>query len=428
MRLLIVFSIFILIRLQLVKCKEYIVKLKEESNVQEFKINKQENIINKYYIFGKFNGFLINSNDNDIDNIIKQDIVEEVIENVEIDIFKESKICIQEDSPRHLARISRRERLPRGNKGLEYYYDIDGQGEGVNVYIIDTGIEINNNEEEFQDRVKLIKDISGEGNGDLNGHGTHVAGIIGSKTYGISKKAKMFDIKIMNKEGKSKLSELFESIEIAVEHCLHTDNDNTDKNIDGCIINLSLGTFAIPMLDSIIDEISITNNNKILFIVAAGNSGIDACWISPARSHYAITVGAFDDKNDKLAKFSNWGSCVDIFAPGVMITSLGIDGNTKRLSGTSMSTPIISGLAANLLSRGMPASEVSAWLAHTATQNVFGVAQLALKPETPDRVVFNGVQNDNHRLHGDALPLHQGKHRRRVIRPALHPRSEKLIQ
>ncbi|SMN18367.1 similar to Saccharomyces cerevisiae YCR045C RRT12 Probable subtilisin-family protease with a role in formation of the dityrosine layer of spore walls [Maudiozyma saulgeensis] len=295
-------------------------------------------------------------------------------------------------APRHLARISRRGQLPFDFQNIEkykgsfnYYYDKWKQGSDVRVYILDSGVH--NNKCEFDNRVEFGHDFTGEGQGDGNGHGTHVAGIVGSKTFGVAKKVTIVDVKCLDARGQGTLITVLSAIEFAVNDC----NKHPGKR---CVANLSLGALKNTIINN---AIRAAVEDGVVMVVAAGNFNMNACWSSPASAPEAITVGAFDDRIDTIAKFSNWGPCVDIFAPGVGIVSLSNRVYPKYIaySGTSMASPSVCGMVALLLDKGIESKDAKRKLIEMATDDIFQKRTLIFKPKTPNRILFSGIDKED---------------------------------
>ncbi|AAS50434.2 AAR069Wp [Eremothecium gossypii ATCC 10895] len=308
--------------------------------------------------------------------------------------------AIQVDAPRHLARTCRRTGLPFDPSGdkeytFNYYYDEEHLGEGVNVYVLDSGIY--KSHPEFDGRAHFGIDTTKEGPGDLNGHGTHVAGLVGSRTFGIAKKANIYEIKVMTVDGRGSTSNIIAGVEFAVKHC--------QQSGKRCVANMSLGglSFGHSALDSAVEA---AIEEGLVFVVAAGNSKERACWYSPAKVKTAITVGAFDDRSDIIASFSNYGKCVDIFAPGVAVASLSNSpSNTMRvLNGTSMSAPITAGVVAVLLDQGIEPHEVKDHLLSISTKGLFHKRRL-VSSRTPDRALFTGVKREDDSFSTEKFPF-----------------------
>ncbi|QWF83057.1 hypothetical protein HUW46_06496 [Amycolatopsis sp. CA-230715] len=217
--------------------------------------------------------------------------------------------------------------LPRDNS-----YTYGNTGEGVTAYDLDTGIKPDN--PEYEGRASIGKDFVGSDGVDCNGHGSHTAGTIGSKTYGVAKKVKIVGLKVLGKDcsGNGPDSAGVDAIEWV-----------TANAAKPAVANMSLTMDQVGVGD---DAIKKSIASGVVYSVAAGNSSTDACNTSPARVPEAITVNA-SDENDNRASFSNYGKCTDIFAPGNNITSLGLsNGSSANMSGTSMATPHVTGAAA----------------------------------------------------------------------------------
>ena len=234
----------------------------------------------------------------------------------------------ESNAPWHLDRMDQRA-LP-----LSTTYDYSPDGSGVHIYIIDSGIRVTHTD--FGGRASVAYDNVGDGqNGnDCYGHGTHVAGIAGSSTYGVAKGASLHAVRVLNCSGSGSVSGLI----LAVDWL-------TTNHASPAVANISLdaGGLSTALENSIQNSI----NSGITYAIAAGNSNIDACTTSPAHTPNALTVGA-STIIDSRAGFSNYGACVDLFAPGMSVTSLSNadDVSARTMSGTSMASPAVAGAAA----------------------------------------------------------------------------------
>jgi cerevisin len=251
-----------------------------------------------------------------------------------------------------LARISHRPKLSFGTF-TKYEYESSG-GEGVDVYVIDTGININH--VEFEGRASWGKTIPlDDVDDDNNGHGTHCAGTIASRKYGVAKSANVIAVKVLGSNGSGSMSDVIAGVAFAAEAAAEKDSAATaeykatgERKHKGSVANMSLGGGKSRALD---DAVNAAVDSGLNFAVAAGNDNRDACSFSPAGAEKAVTVGA-STIADERAYFSNFGSCVDVFAPGlnIMSTWIGSDTATNTISGTSMASPHTAGLLAYLLS------------------------------------------------------------------------------
>ncbi|KAF8911623.1 peptidase S8/S53 domain-containing protein [Gymnopilus junonius] len=259
---------------------------------------------------------------------------------------------IQKSAPWGLARISHRSRLTLGTYS-KYLYDPQG-GEGVDVYVVDTGINIEH--VEFEGRASWGKTIPlNDVDEDGNGHGSHCAGTIASAKYGVAKKAHVIAVKVLGSNGSGSMSDVVGGVAWAAKSAkaklqaaaaeLAATGKTSHK---GSVANMSLGGGKSQALDQAVNR---AVDGGLHFAVAAGNDNRDACNYSPAAAEKAVTVGA-STVGDERAYFSNHGECVDVFAPGLNIVSTykGSPYATATLSGTSMASPHTAGLLAYLLS------------------------------------------------------------------------------
>ncbi len=247
---------------------------------------------------------------------------------------------------------------------LDGAYSYTFTGSGVNAYVIDTGIYAGH--ALFGGRVQAGASMVDTGTGatDCNGHGTHVGGTIGASTYGVAPAVSLIPVRVLDCAGSGTLSGVLLGLEWVVAH---------HKPGEPAVANLSLGAGAIlPDLDAAIEA---TVADGIVVAVAAGNDAVDACGDSPARAPSAVTVGATTSV-DARSSFSNYGACLDLFAPGSGITStwIGSASATRSLSGTSMAAPHVAGIAARLWSGQPTATEpgVRAQVVADGTSGVVG--------------------------------------------------------
>jgi subtilisin family serine protease len=229
-------------------------------------------------------------------------------------------------------------------------------GTGVNAYVIDTGILTTH--PDFEGRAVFGADFTGAypNGGDGNGHGTHVAGTIGSKSYGVAKAVTLVGLSVCDSQGQCEDSAIIAALDYATKKA--TEQGSRIKSV----ANLSLGGEASEPIDLAIEA---ATKSGLVIVVAAGNSGGDSCKLSPARVPSALTVAA-SDINDRIASFSEKGTCVDIIAPGVNILSTWRNGKTNTISGTSMASPHAAGVVALVLSSDYPTA-----FANVADVNTF---------------------------------------------------------
>ncbi|KAJ3576498.1 hypothetical protein NP233_g389 [Leucocoprinus birnbaumii] len=258
----------------------------------------------------------------------------------------------QRGAPWGLARISHRPRL--GFSTFTKYEYNDQGGEGVDVYVIDTGINIDH--VEFEGRAIWGKTMPlDDEDVDGNGHGSHCAGTIASRKYGVAKQANVIAVKVLGSNGSGTMSDVIGGVVWAVRAAAERASaaakelaETGKTKYKGAVANMSLGGGKSPALDQAVNR---AVDAGMHFAVAAGNDNRDACDFSPAAAENAVTVGA-STLADERAYFSNYGPCVDVFAPGLNILSTykGSPRATATLSGTSMASPHTAGLLAYFLS------------------------------------------------------------------------------
>jgi len=258
-------------------------------------------------------------------------------------------------------------------------YNYISTGSGVRIYIVDTGVDAAH--PDFGGRVTSGFDAFGEGlaNTDCQGHGTHVAGIAAGSYFGVAKSATVVPVRVLDCNGVGTTSTLTSGIEwILANHGGGTG-----------IVNMSLGGGQDDRVNAITSRLV---DAGLIVVVAAGNAGQDACNYSPASARGAIAVAAIDI-DDSRASFSNYGSCVDVSAPGVGINSANADNYSisKRMSGTSQASPFVAGAIATYLSSGSVTSPSQAepYLRELAVDGIARVeAEPAPLPEpTPEPIV-----------------------------------------
>ena len=268
------------------------------------------------------------------------------------------------------------DRIDQRDLPLNGTYNYDATGSGVKVYIIDTGIRATHTQ--FAGRVisgfTAIND--GLGSSDGNGHGTHVAGTVGGSTYGVAKNVTLVAVRVLDSSGNGTNSGVIAGVDFV-----------TSNHLAGqpAVANMSLGGGASSALDTAVNN---SINDGVTYAVAAGNETQNACNVSPARVANAITVGS-TTTSDARSSFSNFGSCVDLFAPGSSITSAWrtSDTATNTISGTSMATPHVAGVAALFLETNPTASPatVTAAIINSSTPNKVTNAGTG----SPNRLLFS---------------------------------------
>jgi len=264
----------------------------------------------------------------------------------------------------------------RSNDGSKQY-SYSSTGANVNAYVLDTGVYTEHSD--FGGRATWGATFAPNSDGkktDENGHGTHCAGTIGSYTYGVAKDASIVGVQVLTESGSGSMSGVIQGLEWVCQH--------KQQNGNKCVINLSLsGGYYNAMNDAANAAVQC----GCVVVVAAGNDGANACNWSPASASDVITVGA-SNKNDKRAYFSNIGSCLDVFGPGVYIKStwIGSQYAINTISGTSMAAPHVAGVAARLLSAGYSSDGARSQILSDATTGVLS----DVGNNSPNKLLYAG--------------------------------------
>jgi len=249
------------------------------------------------------------------------------------------------------------DRIDQRNLPFSASYSYNWTGSGVRVYVIDTGIRTTHTQ--FGGRASNVFDAFGGNGADCNGHGTHVSGTVGGSTYGVAKSALLRGVRVLDCNGSGSTSGVISGVDWV-----------TANHISPAVANMSLGGGVSSALDTAVNNLS---NSGVPIAVAAGNSNANACNSSPARAANAITVGS-TTTSDGRSSFSNFGTCLDIFAPGSGILSAWFSSNTATatLSGTSMASPHVAGVAAlyKQANPGASSTTVRNAIVNNATTNV----------------------------------------------------------
>jgi subtilisin family serine protease len=264
------------------------------------------------------------------------------------------------------------DRIDQRNRPLSGTYTYNWTGSGVRAYVIDTGIRTTHTQ--FGGRASNVFDSFGGNGVDCNGHGTHVAGTIGGSTYGVAKSSLLRGVRVLNCQGSGTNSGVIAGVDWV-----------RNNHIAPAVANMSLGGGVSSALDTAVNNLA---NAGVPIAVAAGNSNVDACGTSPARAANAITVGS-TTSTDARSSFSNFGPCLDLFAPGSGILSawFSSDTATATLSGTSMASPHVAGVAAlyKQFSPSASSTTVRNAIVNNATTNVISGAGSG----SPNRLLYS---------------------------------------
>ena len=253
------------------------------------------------------------------------------------------------------------DRIDQRNLPLDTRYTRTQSGAGVTVYVVDTGVRSTHSE--LVGRVATGFSTISDGNGsqDCHGHGTHVAGTVAGTNYGVAPAALIVPVRVLNCSGSASTSDIIAGIDWIITH---------HQAGVPAVANMSLGGSRSAALDLAVAR---GVADGVSFVVAAGNSNLNACQVSPAGEPLAITVGS-TTSTDERSSFSNFGTCLDVFAPGSNIVSAGHtnDSATRMLSGTSMAAPHVAGVAALALGQNpaLTPADVAAAIATSSTRNV----------------------------------------------------------
>jgi cerevisin len=350
---------------------EYIIKFREEFIGRSSLVEGILKNIKTYRILHEYSfGFSV---------FLDEDSLEMIRSNLEIEYIEYNSIVLvnkcgyQYNPPSWgLSRISQR----RSNNPFIYTFP-ESSGSNVDVYVIDTGVFVEH--KDFEGRASWgFSSFGNEPLEDGEGHGTHVASIIAGKLYGVAKKAKIIAVRVLNSNGAGSIADVVAGVNFVTNAVRKTGKRS--------IVNMSLsGPFSFTHNYAVSRSIE----SGIHYVVAAGNQNENACNTSPGSVSTAITVGA-TSYDDYRAYFSNFGECVNVFAPGVSIRGayIGNRDSSMVLSGTSASTPYVAGVVALLLSENqMTTDEMLKEILLISTK---GLLKEPLPYGTPNNFIFNG--------------------------------------
>jgi hypothetical protein len=357
---------------------EYVVLLSsgvDHASVVEQSSLAEAQIFQTYSIGQNFHGFAIKKLFGDeFDSLASHPAIVGIYPNTIFQLYKNDTCQEGAGRPWGLGRTIIR-RAPQGGAqpGAPYQFRSDGCGDGIDVYVLDSGMRISHRD--FEGRASLAANFVDEPDVDYVGHGTHVASTIAGKEFGIAKCANLFSVKVCDYYGRCALSGIIAGIDFVAKA------QNKKK-----VGNMSLGGATNRALNAALDASVLAG---VMMVVAAGNEGSDACGISPASAELAFTVGSTNER-DQRSDFSNSGRCLSIFAPGENILGAGAssDSAIDYQSGTSMASPHVAGVAAKLWSM-------------QPDLTIAQLKRLMLQLSTPDVVSRPGTGSPNTFLFAD---------------------------
>ena len=279
------------------------------------------------------------------------------------------------------------DRIDERVSSADGFLTMPGRGQGTRIYVVDTGVRTTHTE--FTNRISsgFSTVADGFGTSDCNGHGTHVASSAAGTTYGVANLATIVPVRVLDCDGSGSTSDVISGLDWVASHIRSTNSQ--------AVVNMSLGGAVDSVLNAAVRSII---SLGVPVVAAAGNEARDACSSSPGSEPLAITVAA-STSLDEQAGYSNYGSCVDVFAPGSSITAAGIasDTSTSVKSGTSMASPHVAGYAAVI--KGLFPSASSAAVASAITGTASSNVLTNVSSGTANRLLYTNSAECNVAVH-----------------------------
>ncbi|CEL62618.1 Subtilisin-like protease CPC735_031240 OS=Coccidioides posadasii (strain C735) GN=CPC735_031240 PE=3 SV=1 [Rhizoctonia solani AG-1 IB] len=367
----------------------YIVVLKETASMKthvasvkgKLATSKAKTKSQVTYDYDFMNGYSAELDEDSLKDLTQSPDVEMIVPDSLV--YPDASTLVQNDAPWGLSRVSSKVKLPEGSSASYYNYTFERKPSpaGVDVYVLDTGVNIHHTD--FQGRARWGKTFGTDGDNDLHGHGTHVAGTVAGKRWGVAKAASIIAVKVLSDKGPGKTSDIIAGVYWAVAEARRLRRPS--------VINMSLGGSANSALDLACNRAVAAG---VHVVVSAGNKNVDAGNQSPARAESVITVGASNIADERWVSSnssgSNFGKSVDIFAPGHRIMSAATNStmNAVAKTGTSMAAPHVAGLIAYLLAtegRRTP-QNMLARVKHLAPDGVLK----GIPSDTRNEIIWNG--------------------------------------
>lgn len=264
------------------------------------------------------------------------------------------------------------DRIDQRKRPLSKSYHYTSLAKDVTAYVIDSGLDVTHSQFGGRAAIAWVAPTYNGNGADCNGHGTHVAGTVAGRDYGVAPAARMVSVRVLNCTGNGTWAQVLAGMDWVAANA-----------VQPAVLNVSLGGPYSQAVNEATDALARTG---VLPVVAAGNATQDACGVSPASADHALTVGA-TDRDDRQTAFSNYGACVSLFAPGKDIVSALIGGGSVAEDGTSMASPHAAGVALLYKAEHPSASsdQVAAWMLGTSTKDV-----LSVDHGSPNRLLYTG--------------------------------------